>query len=94
MLHTHEVTGSNPVRPTRNPHQIIENQDQPLITAAFLLQIITAKYPLFITFTGRFAYNSGYAYLCLGRFIYSLGRFSKLWQQYCFTLTKSEKMDV
>ena len=43
MLHTHEVTGSNPVRPTRIPPENIENQEQPLITAAFLLQNVTPK---------------------------------------------------
>ena len=37
------VTGSNPVAPTENPPHNTENQEQPLITAAFLLQPVTPK---------------------------------------------------
>ena len=37
------VTGSNPVAPTKIPPQNTENQEQPLITAAFLLQYVTPK---------------------------------------------------
>ena len=43
MLHTHEVTGSNPVRPTKSPRKNIENQGKPLVTVVFFLQAFTAK---------------------------------------------------
>ena len=91
MLHTHEVAGSNPARPTKSPRKSVENQGKPLETVVFYLQPFTAKYPLLITFTGNFALILASAYLCTGNLLSIYWQLFKNMATVIFYLDKERK---